>query len=67
MTDNQIANIDKFIQFERGKFEQPGAGLGLSITKCLLNFMAVNSKLKIESVPQKRTIVQITLNRVNNT
>ena len=65
MTENQIANIANFMQFDRTKFEQQGAGLGLTISRKLVEFYG--GKFKIESVPQKQTIVHITLNRINNT
>jgi two-component system sensor histidine kinase/response regulator len=64
MNENQIKQIGNFRQFERGKFEQQGTGLGLSISKKLVELYS--GKFKIESVPQKQTIVRITLNRVND-
>jgi two-component system, sensor histidine kinase and response regulator len=63
MNDNQIANLGNFIQFDRAKFEQQGTGLGLSISKRLIEFYG--GKIKIESIPQKQTIIRITLNRVD--
>lgn len=64
MNENQIAMIGNFMQFDRNKFEQQGAGLGLTISKKLTELYG--GKFKIESVPQKQTIVRITLNRANN-
>jgi signal transduction histidine kinase len=65
MNENQIASIGNFMQFERTKFEQQRAGLGLTISRKLVEFYC--GKFKIESVPRKQTIVRITLNRTNNT
>lgn len=65
MTENQIANIGNFMRFERKRFEQQGTGLGLTISRKLVEFYG--GKFKIESVPQKQTIVRVTLNRMNNT
>jgi signal transduction histidine kinase len=38
MTDQQIANIGAFMQFERQFYEQQGMGLGLSLAKLLVEF-----------------------------
>ena len=64
MNENQIAMIGNFMQFDRTLFEQQGTGLGLTISRKLVEFYG--GKFKIESVPQKQTIVRITLNRINN-
>ncbi len=64
MNENQIAMIGNFIQFDRTLFEQQGTGLGLTISRKLIEFYG--GKFKIESVPKKQTIVRITLNRINN-
>ncbi|PZV15330.1 MAG: hybrid sensor histidine kinase/response regulator [Pseudanabaena sp.] len=42
MTDNQIADIGAFIQFERQLYEQQGLGLGLSLAETLVKFYGGN-------------------------
>lgn len=64
MSDEQIASVGGFMQFDRAKYEQQGAGLGLSISKKLIEMFG--GKLKIESTPSKQTIVRVTLNRIRN-
>jgi K+-sensing histidine kinase KdpD len=46
MTDQQIANIGAFMQFERQFYEQQGMGLGLSLAKILVEFYGGNLEIK---------------------
>jgi len=64
ISDEQIASVGEFMQFDRTKYEQQGTGLGLSISQKLIGIFG--GKLKIESIPSKQTIVRVTLNRIRN-
>ena len=55
MTPNQIANSGAYMQFERGYFEQEGAGLGMSIAKRLIELHG--GRFSIESTPAVGTTV----------
>ncbi len=59
MTNEQIATIDAYIQFERFKYEQQGLGLGLAIVRRLVNLH--NGELTIESEYGKYTKFTIKL------
>jgi len=52
-------NIGAFIQFEREKYEQQGSGLGLIITKKLVEHM--NGSLNIKSTPDEGTKVTVSI------
>lgn len=58
MTGAQIAQVGGFMQFERGRFEQQGTGLGLVIAKRIVE--TVGGRMKIESAG-KQTKVSFTL------
>ncbi|MCC7430175.1 response regulator [bacterium] len=58
MTKEQIMKIGAFMQFERGKYEQQGSGLGLIIAKLLAGFN--QGTLEIESEIGKELIVTLT-------
>ena len=51
--------IGAFIQFERDKYEQQGSGLGLIITKKLVEHM--NGSLNIKSTPDEGTKVTVSV------
>lgn len=55
----QIAKIGAYIQFERRLYEQPGAGLGLIITKRLVELHG--GEFAIESTPNRQTTVRVSL------
>ncbi len=59
MTAEQIASLGAYIQFERGYYEQQGQGLGLAITKGLVELHG--GELTITSQPGKQTTVCIAL------
>ncbi len=59
MTHEQIARVGAYIQFERDRYEQQGQGLGLTITKRLVELHG--GELTIDSVPNLRTIVRVVL------
>jgi len=59
MTEEQIMNIGAYQQFERNKYEQPGVGLGLAITKKIVELYKGN--MQIISEAGKGTKVKVNL------
>jgi len=59
MTAQQIAGVGAYLQFERKRYEQQGQGLGLIITKRLVELKG--GKLHVESTYGQQTTVCITL------
>jgi signal transduction histidine kinase len=59
MTAAQIAEIGAYRQFERKLYEQQGTGMGLSITKRLVQLLG--GELTIESTPGQQTTVRVVL------
>jgi two-component system sensor histidine kinase/response regulator len=59
MTPEQITGIGAYMQFERRLYEQQGSGLGLTIAKRLTEIY--KGKLTIESIPEEKTTVCVTL------
>jgi CheY-like chemotaxis protein/anti-sigma regulatory factor (Ser/Thr protein kinase) len=64
MSDQQISMLGDFMQFERKNYEQSGAGLGLSIVKKIVEMF--NSEIHIESIPEKQTMVKVTIGSILN-
>lgn len=61
MSQEQIKKISGFQQFERGYYEQQGAGLGLVITKMLVELHG--GTLSLQSEENKGTTVEFSLPR----
>jgi two-component system sensor histidine kinase/response regulator len=59
MTASNISNIGAYLKFSADSTQQPGLGLGLAIAKKLVELHQGN--FLIESIPEKQTIVRITL------
>lgn len=57
MTAEQTARIGAFQQFERGKFEQQGLGLGLALVQRLA--LVGRAKLELASEPDRGTTVRL--------
>ncbi len=57
MTDDQIASIDAYVQFERDEYEQQGMGLGLTISQNLVEMYG--GRLMISSEYKKFTEVTV--------
>lgn len=55
MTEDQIANIAAYRQFDRDQYEQQGSGLGLTIA-CLVAKMH-GAAMTIDSIPDEKTTV----------
>ncbi|HEY9657248.1 MAG TPA: ATP-binding protein, partial [Allocoleopsis sp.] len=64
LTQEQIASIGGYMQFQRQFYEQQGSGLGLSIAKRIIELQG--GELAIESFPGKQTIVRISLPRISH-
>ena len=62
MTAEQIASIGQNRQFERAQYEQQGAGLGLAISKLIVEIY--DGTLTIESEPDVQTRVILQLKRL---
>ncbi|MBD2187025.1 hybrid sensor histidine kinase/response regulator [Pseudanabaena mucicola] len=59
MTDEQIALVGAFMQFERKIYEQQGVGLGLKIVKKIVEL--ARGQFSIASICQEQTTVNISL------
>jgi signal transduction histidine kinase len=59
MTREQIAQVGAYMQFDRDRYEQQGQGLGLTITKRLIELHG--GEMAIESVPHLTTTVRVIL------
>ena len=64
MTEEQIAKIDAFMQFERKRYEQQGIGIGLKIVRKIVEL--AGGKFSITSIYKKETTVHLTLPIVCN-
>ncbi|MEG4352274.1 hybrid sensor histidine kinase/response regulator [Microcoleus sp. LAD1_D3] len=64
MTEEQIAKIGAFMQFDRKTYEQQGIGIGLKIVKKIVEL--AGGEFSITSIYQKETTVHITLPIVGN-
>ncbi len=59
MTEEQIASIGAFVQFERSTYEQQGTGLGLKIAKRIVELYG--GRCQIESLYEQSTTLSIYL------
>ncbi len=57
MTEQQIEDLDAFVQFERKIYEQQGSGLGIAIVKKILNIF--DGEIRINSLPGKYTKINV--------
>ncbi|MGB7895636.1 MAG: ATP-binding protein, partial [Microcoleus sp.] len=64
MTEEQIAKIGAFMQFERKKYEQQGTGIGLKIVQKIVEL--AGGEFSITSIYKKETTVHLTLPIVCN-
>ena len=64
MTDEQIAQIDTFVQFERATYEQQGVGLGLKIVQKIAEL--AGGVFSIQSTYQQETTSELSLLMVCN-
>ena len=64
MSEQQIAAVGAYTQFERGHFEQAGLGLGLAIVHAICDMYG--GLLRIESEPGKYTAVTVLLPMVGD-
>ena len=64
MTEEQIAKIGAFMQFERKRYEQQGTGIGLKIVRKIVEL--AGGEFSITSIYQKETTVHLTLPIVRN-
>jgi signal transduction histidine kinase len=61
MTAEQIADVGALMQFDRARYEQPGAGLGLAIARLLAE--TNEGSLSLESAPGRGCAVIVSLPR----
>jgi signal transduction histidine kinase len=59
MTATQIADVGAYLQFDRRRHQQRGAGLGLSIVKALAELQG--GGLRIVSDPGRQTVATVIL------
>ncbi|MEP6488734.1 hybrid sensor histidine kinase/response regulator [Microcoleus vaginatus] len=64
MTEEQIAKIGAFMQFERKRYEQQGTGIGLKIVQKIVEL--AGGEFSITSIYKKETTVHLTLPIVRN-
>ncbi|MEG3929008.1 hybrid sensor histidine kinase/response regulator [Microcoleus sp. T3_D1] len=64
MTEEQIAKIGAFMQFERKSYEQQGTGIGLKIVQKIVEL--AGGEFSITSIYKKETTVHLTLPIVGN-
>lgn len=60
MTEDQLANVGAYMQFDRDRYEQQGMGLGLTLARMLAALHG--GRLELESAPGQGTTVTLILN-----
>ena len=64
MTSSEIQQIESFTQFDRGKMEQAGMGLGLSIVRKILHISKGELVIKSEKGKGTKIIANIPLHDI---
>jgi DNA-binding response OmpR family regulator len=66
MTEEQLANIRAYLQFERDKYEQQGMGLGLTISMKIAEVFGGNIKINSKYGDHTEVIISLPLVKTKN-